>query len=120
MTPQSAKAKGRNLQKLVAKKLRESFPQFTELDISSTSMGVSGEDVKLSQPAKNLLGVQIECKNRAKIAVFQDYTQAKTHGSAEPVVVLKQNHSKPLALVDLDYFIQLLRKAIVNENRESL
>jgi hypothetical protein len=120
MKTSSAKAKGRLLQQLVAKKLRESFPQFTELDISSTSMGVSGEDVKLSQPAKNLLKIQVECKNRAKIAVYQDYAQAKTHGNVEPVVVLKQNHSKPLALVDLDYFIQLLRKATVNDNREEL
>ena len=118
MTPQSAKAKGGNLQKLVAKKLREYFPQFTELDITSTSMGVNGEDVKLSQPAKNLLGIQIECKNRAKIAVFQDYAQAKTHGNAEPVVVLKQNHSKPLALVDLDYFINLLKRSTLDVREE--
>ena len=120
MKPSSAKAKGRNLQQLVAKKLIESFPQFTELDIKSTSMGVSGEDVQLSQPVKNLLKIQIECKNRAKIAVFQDYAQAKTHGNAEPVVVLKQNHSKPLALIDLDYFIQLLKRSTVNDHRESL
>ena len=120
MKTSSAKAKGRLLQQLVAKKLRESFPQFTELDITSTSMGVSGEDVKLSQPAKDLLKIQVECKNRAKIAVFQDYAQALTHGNAEPVVVLKQNRSKPLALIDLDYFIQLLRKATVNDNREEL
>lgn len=116
MTPQSAKAKGRNLQQLVAKKLIESFPQFTGLDISSTSMGVNGEDVKLSQSAKDLLQIQIECKNRAKIAVFQDYAQAKTHGNAEPVVVLKQNHSKPLALIDLDYFIQLLKRRATNDS----
>jgi hypothetical protein len=118
MTPQSAKAKGRNLQKLVAKKLRESFPQFTELDISSTSMGVSGEDVRLSQPAKNLLQIQIECKNRAKIAVFQDYAQAQTHGNAEPVVVLKQNHSKPLVLIDLDYYIKLLKRSTLDVREE--
>lgn len=120
MTPQSAKAKGRNLQKLVAKKLLDSFEQFTAQDVRSTSMGCQGADVQLSQAALDLLGLQIECKNRAKIAVYQDYAQAKTHGNAEPVVVLKQNHSKPLALVDLDYFIQLLRKATVNDNREEL
>ena len=119
MTPQSAKAKGRNLQQLVAKKLIESFPQFTELDIKSTSMGVTGEDVQLSQTAKDLLQIQIECKNRAKIAVFQDYAQAKTHGKSEPVVVLKQNHSKPLALIDLDYYISLLKRSTLDV-REAL
>ena len=114
MKPSSAKAKGRNLQNLVAKKLIESFPLFTALDIKGTSMGVSGEDIQMSQTAKDLLQIQIECKNRAKIAVFQDYAQAQTHGNAEPVVVLKQNHSKPLALMDLDYFIKIL-KGYINE-----
>ncbi len=118
MKPSSAKAKGRNLQQLVAKKLIESFPQFTALDIKSTSMGVTGEDVQLSQGAKDLLCIQIECKNRAKIAVFQDYAQAKTHGNAEPVVVLKQNHSKPLALIDLDYFIKLLKRSTLDVREE--
>ena len=118
MKTSSAKAKGRLLQQLVAKKLRESFPQFTELDIKSTSMGVTGEDVQLSQPAKNLLCIQIECKNRAKIAVFQDYAQAKTHGNAEPVVVLKQNRTKPLVLIDLDYYMKLLKRSAVDAREE--
>lgn len=118
MKTSSAKAKGRNLQNLVAKKLREYFPQFTELDIKSTSMGVTGEDVQLSQPAKNLLGIQIECKNRAKIAVFQDYAQAVTHGLQEPVVVLKQNRTKPLVLIDLDYYMKLLKRSAVDAREE--
>ena len=114
MKPSSAKQKGRLLQQLVAKKLIESFPFFTELDIKSTGMGQNGEDVQLSQAAKNLLQIQIECKSRAAIAVYKDYEQADTHGTHEPVVVIKQNRSKPLALIDLDYFIKIL-KGYINE-----
>lgn len=116
----SAKAKGRLLQQLVAKKLIESFPLFTEKDIRSTGMGQSGEDVQLSQPAKNLLKIKVECKNRAAIAVYKDYAQAETHGEGEAVLVIKQNRSKPLAVIDLDYFIQLLKRSVVNDNREEL
>ena len=118
MKPSSAKAKGRNLQNLVAKKLLESFPQLTERDVRSAPMGTNGADIVLSELAYSLLKCQIECKSRAMMAVYKDYEQAQTHGSSEPIVVIKQNRSKPLAVMDLDYFIQLLRKAIVNENRE--
>lgn len=118
MKTSSAKAKGRNLQNLVAKKLLESFPQLTERDVRSAPMGTNGADIVLSELAHGLLKCQIECKSRAMMAVYKDYEQAQTHGSSEPIVVIKQNRSKPLAVMDLDYFIQLLRKAIVNENRE--
>jgi len=74
-------------------------------------MGASGEDVQLSSAARSIFPVQIECKNRKAIAVFKDYEQAQTHGLVEPLVVLKQNNSKPLVLVDAEYFIKLVRKA---------
>jgi hypothetical protein len=74
-------------------------------------MGASGEDVQLSSAARSIFPFQIECKNRKAIAVFKDYEQAQTHGLVEPLVVLKQNNSKPLVLVDAEYFIELVRKA---------
>lgn len=83
-------------------------------------MGQNGEDVQLSQPAKDLLQIKIECKNRAAFAVYKDYAQAETHGEGEAVLVIKQNRSKPLAIVDLDYFIQLLKRSIMNDNRKKL
>lgn len=74
-------------------------------------MGASGEDVQLSSAARSVFPFQVECKNRKAIAVFKDYEQAQTHGLVEPLVVLKQNNSKPLVLVDAEYFIELVRKA---------
>ena len=120
MKTSSAKQKGRLLQQLVQKKLLESFEQFTVNDIKSTSMGAQGVDVQLSQAVLDLLPIQIECKNRAAIAVYKDYEQAQTHGKYEPVLIIKQNRSKPLAVVDLDYFIQLLKRSTVNDNREAI
>lgn len=74
-------------------------------------MGASGEDVQLSSAARSVFPFQVECKNRKAIAVFKDYEQAQTHGLVEPLVVLKQNNSKPLVLVDAEYFFNLVRKS---------
>ena len=73
-------------------------------------MGASGEDVQLSPLARSMFGYTVECKNRAAIAVYKDYEQAKTHGLVEPLVILKQNNSKPLALIDAEHFFNLVVK----------
>jgi hypothetical protein len=73
-------------------------------------MGAGGEDVQLSPLARSMVNYTIECKNRAAIAVYKDYEQAKTHGLVEPLVVLKQNNSKPLVLVDAEHFLNLVVK----------
>lgn len=92
------------------KKLHEYAPELEEGDCRSTSMGASGEDVQLSPAARKIYPMQIECKNRSKMAVYADYQQAATHGPHEPVVVIKQNHCKPLVVVDADYFFRNFRK----------
>lgn len=110
MKPQSAKAKGRNLQKWVRDKILAKFPHLEPDDVRSTSMGAGGEDVQLSPAARELMPYTIECKNMAKIAVYNYYEQAKQHGKGEPLVVIKQNNSKPLVIVDADYFFKELVK----------
>lgn len=105
---QAAKAKGRNLQKYVRDKILEKFPQLTDLDCRSTSMGAGGADVQLSTAAKQLFNYEIECKSLAKVAVYKFYEQAKTHGNSEAIVFVKQNGSKPLVIVDADYFFKEL------------
>ena len=110
MKPQSAKAKGRKLQQWVRDQILQRFPTLSIDDVRSTSMGAGGEDVQLSSAARLLVNYTIECKNRKAIAVYKDYEQAKTHGLVEPLVVLKQNLSKPLALVDAEHFFDLVVK----------
>ena len=75
-------------------------------------------DVQMSQAAHGLLGLAIECKNRAKMAVYTDYEQATAHGDGEPLLVIKQNRSKPLAVMDLDYFIKLLKRSTLDVREE--
>lgn len=107
--PQSAKAKGRRLQQHVRDAILEAYPSLESDDVRSTSMGAGGEDVQLSPAARKLFPYSIECKNLAKIAVFNYYEQATGHGNHEPLVVIKQNRSKPLAVVDLEHFMELVK-----------
>lgn len=110
--PQSAKAKGRKLQQAVRDSILNSFPTLEADDVRSTSMGAGGEDVQLSPAARKLFPYSVECKNLAKIAVFNYYEQSRTNaGNYEPLVVIKQNRSKPLAVVDLDHFMNLVRSS---------
>jgi len=108
--PQSAKAKGRLGQQLVRDRILATYQGSLEPDdVRSTSMGAGGEDLQLSPAArKALLNTQWECKARKAFAVYKDYEQAKTHGKGEPVLVVKGDRKKPLAIVDLDFFLGLL------------
>lgn len=110
MLTSSRKSKGRNLQKWVRDKILELFPELTDKDVRSTSMGASGADILFSQAAVDLLNINVECKSRASIAVYEMYKQAEleSKGTA-PVLIIKQNHSKPLAVVDAEYFLELLK-----------
>jgi hypothetical protein len=107
MKPASCKAKGAALQKKVRDLMLQHAPTLEPDDCRSTSMGSGGADVQFSPAARKVYPFEVECKNLAKIAVFAHYQQAASHGGYEPVVFLKQNHSKVLALVDAEYFIKL-------------
>lgn len=108
MKTSSAKAKGRNLQKYVCNCILGLFSALESSDVSSRSMGARGCDVLLSAAARRLLPISIECKSHARYAVYKDYEQASSNAEGlEPVLVIKQNKSKPLAIIDLDYFLNL-------------
>lgn len=74
-------------------------------------MGAQGEDCTLSSAARKLVPFQIECKSLARIGVYKLYEQAQAHGKHEPLLVIKQNRSKHLAVVDAETFFALVRKA---------
>jgi len=75
-------------------------------------MGASGEDILFSQEAGDKLGISIECKSRNSIGVYAFYSQAadNTPDDREPVLVIKQNYSKPLAVIDAEYYFSLLER----------
>ena len=108
----SAKAKGRKLQQLVRDKILEIFPSLTSDDVVSTGMGQSGEDVRLSTAARKKFPYSVECKSRKKIAVYSDMDQAIRNcpKGSEPLLIVKANRRKPLAIIDAEYFFKLIQK----------
>ena len=108
--PKTAKAKGRRLQQLVVKKLLLLLPGVQPDDIQSRSMGANGEDIMLSPYARSKFPYSVECKNQEKINLWKAWEQ--TQGNAEdyqPLLIVGKNNTKPLAVVDLDYFLNLQR-----------
>jgi len=107
----SAKAKGRNLQKYIRDYILKSFDGLTMLDVASRPMGSQGSDVMLSTLAKSLFKYNVECKNQEAFSnVYKAFEQASSQKEeGEPLLIIKRNRSKPLAIVDLDEFMRLVR-----------
>ena len=107
MKTQSAKAKGRRLQQWFRDLLIEKLNIHPE-DIESRSMGAGGEDLIMARAAREKFPYSVECKNQEKINLWESYNQAQQNSKHhEPVVILKRNNSKPLILVDAEYFVKL-------------
>lgn len=111
MTPQSAKAKGRNLQKLFRDLILATFPTLQPDDVRSTSMGAGGEDLQLSPAARSAFPYTVECKARAGVkTLYSWFDQAKGHGKGEPLLVLKGDRREPLAIITAKHFMELIAK----------
>lgn len=110
MKTSSAKAKGRNLQKWVVSKLIEHL-QLDEEDLESRPMGSSGEDIIMGKQTRQIFPYSVECKNQEKVNVWSSYEQAESNCKGyEPLVVIKKNGKKPLAVIDAEYFVELHNK----------
>ena len=115
MKPQSAKAKGRKLQQTVRDLILETWDTLEEDDVRSTSMGCGGLDVQLSPAAQKKFPYAVEAKNCERLNVWGAYEQATANsGKLEPLLVMKKNRKKPLAVLDLDAFMELVRRADSN------
>lgn len=108
--PSSAKAKGRRFQQAIVKDILELHPELEPDDVKSTGMGQPGADVQLSPAARKLFPYQVECKSKAKSPTHTIYKQALTHGSHEPLVLIKMDRDITLAVVSWDHFKTLLQK----------
>ena len=107
MLTSSAKAKGRKLQQWMRDLLIEKLDVHPE-DIESRSMGAGGEDLIMARSARKKFPYSIECKNQEKVNIWDAYKQAEENSkNYEPIVVLKRNNTKPLVLIDADYFVNL-------------
>jgi hypothetical protein len=68
--------------------------------------------VQLSPAAQKKFPFAVECKNVEKLNVYNAYEQATANcGKLEPLLVMKKNRKKPLVVMDLESFIQLVKRA---------
>lgn len=110
MNPRSAKNKGKRLQNEVAKIIREVF-KLPESDVKSTTMGEGGRDIQLSQKAKDIFPFSVECKSLQRMAVYRLWEQSVANaGELIPLLVIKEDRSKPLVCMELNTFFHLLEK----------
>ena len=110
MRPQSAKAKGRRLQQQFRELLIEKLGIHPE-DIENRSMGAGGEDLIMSRAAREKFPFSIECKNQEKLNIWDAYKQASENSKDyEPIVVIKKNNYKTLAVIDADKFVKLCQE----------
>lgn len=107
MKTQSAKSKARNLQKWVRDAILNTFTDLLADDVRSTSMGASGEDVLLSSKARTYFPFSVECKFHKAFSIYRHYEQASGNAkNSQPLLIIKANNKKPLAIVDADWFIR--------------
>lgn len=111
MKTASRKAKGRNLQKQICALILKIFPSLHESDVLSRAMGSQGSDIVLSNAAKKVFGYRVECKNQEAFAnVYKAFEQAVSQKEdGEPLLIIKRNRTKPLAVVDFDHFMKLVK-----------
>ena len=110
MKTSSAKQKGRKLQQWMRDLLIQKLGVHPE-DIESRSMGSQGEDLIMARAAREKFPLSIECKNQESVNVWKSYQQAaENSGEYEPIVVIKRNQSKPLVIIDAEYFVAMFKE----------
>ena len=110
MKTSSAKQKGRKLQQWMRDLLIKKLDVHPE-DIESRGMGSQGEDLIMARAAREKFPLSIECKNQESVNVWKSYEQAaENSGEYEPVVVIKRNQSKPLVVIDAEYFVSMFKE----------
>ncbi len=108
MKPSSCKDKGRRLQQTVVNWILDRFTGLDPDDVTSRSMGCGGEDVLLSTKARGKFPFSIECKNTERLNLYKAYSQCIDNSKElhEPLLIVKKNHHKPLAVIDAEFFIK--------------
>lgn len=112
ITVASAKAKGRNLQKLVCQKISDlvNLPWGKDETIASREMGQAGTDVRLIGEARKKFPFSVECKAQESWSVPAWIRQAKENQLPKTawLLIFKRKREKPIAVLDLDVFFDLL------------
>ena len=109
MKASSKKGKGRRLQNYLKDRLYDFFPSLRNGDIKGAIMGESGEDIKLSPAAKDLIPYSFECKNQERLNIWESLSQAEDNADDRiPILVFKRNRTKTYAAIELEAFLNLI------------
>ena len=110
MNNKSRLQKARYLQNLVRDRIIKRFPTLTKEDIKCPGANENGADIKLlTLIARKLFPYNVECKNREEYrTIYKHFKQTKNHGPLEPLLVVKMNRKKPLVIIDMEHFFNLL------------
>lgn len=110
--------KGMNYQRDVCKKIADFYDLDWKEHIQSTpqsgGMGFFPGDIQKSGYFKDKFPFHIECKNHAKVKVWEFIEQAESEapeGETPVVIFHKPNTSKDYVILSLDAFLELTKKA---------
>ena len=107
----SRRRKGRRLQNLVRAKILSTFDILRPTDVTVARTGEGGADIKLSRIARRILPYQFECKFQERLATLHRwFAQSRKHGRLEPILVVKMSDRKPLLVMDLDHFFDIIKE----------
>lgn len=117
ITPQSAKAKGRELQKWVCRMISEltglpwSSNGKEDAPISSRPMGQSGTDVRLESHVKKLFPFSVECKWQESwsIPAWAEQARKNQEKGTHWLLFCKRSRNNPVVIMDAEAFFELLR-----------
>jgi len=115
---QSAKAKGRNLQKWACQKISDltgfEWGSVTDGDfpISSRPMGQNGTDVRMESNVLKAFPFSVECKCQESWGVHSwiEQAQANQLKNTDWLLIAKRSRKKPIIMMDADRFFELLNK----------
>jgi hypothetical protein len=111
MKNKSRQNKARYLQNLVKDRIVKTF-RLAPDDIRPSTVGENKEDIKLlTITAKRVFPYSTECTNTEQYrGIYKKFKQSNGHNHRTPLLVIKMNKQKPLAIITLDHFFELIEK----------
>lgn len=113
----SAKAKGRNLQQWVCKRIStltgyEWGSSGDDKPIESRPMGQKGVDVRMESQVRKLFPFSVECKWQESWSVPAWIKQAieNMQKGTDWLLVIKRSRERPVVVMDAEAFFKLLEK----------
>lgn len=115
MKPQSAKAKGRSLQKWACEKISEltGYKCGKDKPIESRPSSQSGTDVRLEDQVLKIFPFSVECKFQERWRIPQWIEQAKANKieGTNWLLICKQSRKPPIVVLEAEAFFDILKKA---------